>query len=246
MSRYAAAILCYTISCFLPHDVDAVPGRRLTTSFDCRVALDDMLRNEIWMFVNNSQTRWCRIIVENEFANCCNEAEFAKGKAEGCSDCLADCSHHQMHTVCATHFGRACPVWRKPFARTGAPGLEVLETFCLPEACDNSGDRLAILPWFDSTYRSRRISWHLWWDQAELDCPPFWRTVLLWSIFSIVMLGCLGKVGQILFIAPPERGRTLVSQQDMAGSDDEDEDEEEEDATRSGLRQIGDAGKSGY
>merc|ERR1712224_619874 len=97
-----------------------------------------MLKDPNWMLMNTTWTKWCRIRTENEMANCCSVADFAEGRAEGCSsDCLARCIHPPFDSFCDEHFGKACTVLRKPFYRSGAPGLQVRESFCVPEDCDN-------------------------------------------------------------------------------------------------------------
>ncbi|CAE7665212.1 unnamed protein product [Symbiodinium sp. CCMP2456] len=102
---------------------EAAP-RRLQTSQQCRIDLEDMLRDPNWDYVNNSATRWCRLRLENEMAGCCRVANFAEGKGEDCSNCVANCLHQNMVTLCNQNFGQACIVKRKPFFRTGAPDVE--------------------------------------------------------------------------------------------------------------------------
>ncbi|CAE7320810.1 unnamed protein product [Symbiodinium sp. KB8] len=102
---------------------EAAP-RRLQTSQQCRIDLEDMLRDPNWDYVNNSATRWCRLRLENEMASCCRVANFAEGKGEDCSNCVANCLHQNMITLCNQNFGQACIVKRKPFFRTGAPDVE--------------------------------------------------------------------------------------------------------------------------
>eukprot|EP00931_Biecheleriopsis_adriatica_P068906 TRINITY_DN42803_c0_g1_i1.p1 TRINITY_DN42803_c0_g1~~TRINITY_DN42803_c0_g1_i1.p1 ORF type:complete len:262 (+),score=44.28 TRINITY_DN42803_c0_g1_i1:52-786(+) len=210
----------------------AAEERRLTTSTQCRTSLDLMLKDPNWKYVNNSATRWCRLRLENEMASCCTVANFAEGKAEGCSDCLAHCMHQNMIDLCVNHFGAACAVRRKPFFKTGAADLEVLESFCVPHECNNVPDRDALITWFAALYVGKRNGWHLDYDEARLECPSDAIAVLIG--LAVAVVACLLGIpcGWFLLWAPKEKGLTLISQSDMqAQADDEDEDD--------GLRQTG-------
>lgn len=180
----------------------------------------DMLDSSDWQFWNNTATRWCRIIVENKMSACCTDAEFAKGIAGDCPDCIANCMHTQYIEFCNKHFGKACKVVRRPFHANGVMGLTVHESFCIPHACANSEDleRSAILKWFAWHYRMRRIHWHYDYDEAIVECPDS-ILLIVFSILAgfIVVLGSI-PVGLFLFKAPKERGRTLISQADMQDS----------------------------
>lgn len=192
------------------------PARRLTTSTECRSGLDNMLRDPNWLVVNTSMTRWCRLRAENEMANCCKVADFSRGYAEDCTDCMANCLHKQMQDLCVQQFnGLACEVHRKPFIRTGAPDMVVMETFCVPEDCNNNADKEAIVQWYDALYKKRRGGWHFSYDEFTLICPNGVFIAILWTILVILIIICLIPCALYLFKAPKERGRTLISQADM-------------------------------
>ncbi|CAK9053295.1 unnamed protein product [Durusdinium trenchii] len=194
---------------------DGAHPRRLTTSVACREALEDMLRHENWMYVNNSQTRWCKLRLENTMATCCRIANFAQGRGEDCSGCVSSCIHQNMVTLCEKDFGQACIVKRKPFFRTGAPELEVHETFCVPKECNNGADRDALVAWFAAYYVARRDGWHMDYDEAVLECTSGVVTAIIVTITVIVCIVSCIPISIFLFKAPKERGRTLISQEQM-------------------------------
>jgi len=193
---------------------EAAP-RRLQTSQQCREDLDDMLRDPNWGYVNNSATRWCRLRLENEMAGCCRVANFAEGKGEDCSDCVANCLHQNMITLCNQNFGQACIVKRKPFFRTGAADVEVQETFCVPTGCNNGADRDALIAWYAAIYVGSRNGWHLDYDEAVLECPSGVVTAIIVTVVVIVCIVACIPISIFLFKAPKERGRTLISQEQM-------------------------------
>lgn len=192
-----------------------------TTSKECRSGLDNMLRDSNWLLVNNSQVRWCRIILENDMSNCCSMEDFNRGIAENCNSCDTNCAYQGMIDMCNTYFGQACTVTRKPFPK--APGVKVQETFCVPNDCNNNGDKLALMAWYGTLYAGRRGGWTLNYDSAVLTCPGSAGQILT-IIAIIVILALLAvPISIVLFVAPKERGRTLISQSDMNQDDDEDD-----------------------
>jgi len=210
---------------------DAAPDRRLqTTTAGCRTALNSMLEDSNWRFMNNSLVRWCRMRLENEMARCCTIADFANGRGQGCGDCLADCVHQHFDDLCNKEFGKACVVVRKPFAATslivdgreqGTPDLVVRESFCVPRACDNNADKDALIPWYGTLYVSLLNGWHGDYDEATLECPSNVMTVLLLVIAGLVLFAAAVPISIMLFTAPKERGRTLISQADMQDDADD-------------------------
>mmetsp|Transcript_59606 Transcript_59606/g.141829 ORF Transcript_59606/g.141829 Transcript_59606/m.141829 type:complete len:282 (-) Transcript_59606:141-986(-) len=207
------------------------------TSADCRIALDNMINDVNWQHINASQQAWCRLITENEFANCCQFAEFAKGKAEGCSQCDADCEHVQMQDFCNEYMGKACKLVRQPFFLTGAPEMKISETFCVPQDCDNRVDRENVVMWFHITYRALRApgSWHDDYETAVLDCPTMVADIIIITIAAVVGIIALVVLAWYLFKAPKERGQTLISQAEMAAQDEEEEEQSQGDLRRAGL-----------
>lgn len=184
-------------------------------SIQCRNSLVEMLRDPNWMHVNNSQTRWCRLRLENTMATCCRIANFADGKGEDCSGCTALCLHQNMITLCNQHFGQACVVRRKPFFKTGAPDVEVHETFCVPQECNNGPDRDALISRYGASFATDRFGWHLDYNEAVLECPS---GVIGPIIVTVVVIACILlciPISIFLFKAPKERGRTLISQEQM-------------------------------
>lgn len=181
----------------------------------CSQTLDTMLNDGNWLFVNDSATRWCRLRLENEFAKCCTVADFARGYSENCGQCSADCMHQPFMDICGKYFGKVCTVKRKPFFKTGAPDIEVLESFCVPSACDNSNDRELLMAWFGTAYRGRRAGWHADYDSAVLDCPSSAVTIIVAVVFALIGIVGMLPLGIFLFKAPRERGRTLISQSEM-------------------------------
>lgn len=198
-------------------------GRRLSTSTTCRQKLDAMLTNEHWSFMNNSYTKWCRIKAENEMARCCGVADFAQGRGEDCgttrmsgtaqpTECRSDCWHNGMADFCSANFGRACRVDRTIF---DGVILHVDETFCVPQACDNSNDRESLMNWYATLYAERLSGWHKRWDQAILNCPSTAVGALLYTLLALVCVPILLVVAYILFVAPKGAGRLLKSQEEM-------------------------------
>jgi len=193
-------------------------------SEQCRQSLDGMLKDAQWKYVNNSATRWCRLILENEMSRCCTLSDFANGKAEGCKACSANCQHANMDTLCNDWFGQACTVRRKPFFSSGAEAVEVIESFCVPKACaEVQADVDSLIRFFSALYVGRRNGWHLDYDQATLECPSATVQGIITACFVIIILLACIPVGVILFKAPKERGRTLISQADMQASQGEDD-----------------------
>lgn len=198
-------------------------GRRLTTSSACRADLDSMLRDANWLFVNDTWTKWCRIKLESTMAICCKLEDFNRGYAEMCSGCMADCTHTQMTTLCNKWFGQAGTLVRHPFLNTGAPDVAVTETFCVPSSCTNAADLTAIMPWYSAIYRSRRAGWFLSYDDASITIPSNAGTIVVIVIAVVVAIALMIPLGIILFQAPKERGRTLISQAEMQAAEDEGE-----------------------
>eukprot|EP00437_Effrenium_voratum_P015508 CAMPEP_0181443352 /NCGR_PEP_ID=MMETSP1110-20121109/24508_1 /TAXON_ID=174948 /ORGANISM="Symbiodinium sp., Strain CCMP421" /LENGTH=151 /DNA_ID=CAMNT_0023567323 /DNA_START=348 /DNA_END=803 /DNA_ORIENTATION=- len=120
-----------------------------------------------------------------------------------------------MITLCDQNFGQACIVKRKPFFRTGAPEVEVHETFCVPSDCNNGPDRDALMAWFAAMYVARRDGWHLDYDEASLECPSGVVTAIIVTVVIIVCIVACIPISIFLFKAPKERGRTLISQEQM-------------------------------
>jgi len=188
------------------------PGRRLTTSSLCRQALEAMLTNEHWNFMNHSFTKWCRIKAENEMARCCGVADFELGRAESCDECFASCHHQHMIDLCSSYFGTACSVDRKLFAGST---LRVSETFCVPAECDNGSDRESLINWFATLYAARLSGWHSDWDDAILSCPSAAVGALLWTLLAIILTIVFLVILYFLMVAPKEAGRELISQEEM-------------------------------
>jgi len=196
-----------------------------TTSGRCREELDSMLLDTNHQLLYSRSSRWCRVRLENQMAHCCAVSNFPQGTAEGCdaSLCTADCRHNHMAVVCS-QFGKACNVRRNPFTRSGpfasvrlsdGPMLEVLETFCVPNACNNGPDREALMQWYDVRYRAQRTGWQANYGQAALECGNDIMLIIFVTILVIVLcIGCV-PVSLFVFVAPKEKGRTLVSQADM-------------------------------
>jgi len=200
-------------------------SRRLSTSTTCRLALDNMVLDTNWLRVYNASSRWCRIRLENQMVHCCSISNFPQGTAEGCdaSLCVADCRHTHMAGLCP-RFGQACLVRRNPFTQTGpfsgvrasdGPLMEVLETFCVPNDCNNGPDRDALMQWYNVRYRSSRTVWQANYDQAVLECDSGVLTIILATIACIAVALCCVPVFFYICVAPREKGRTLVSQAEM-------------------------------
>lgn len=196
------------------------------TTMQCRVSLQNMLYNKDWEFMNNTMMRWCRIKLENKMSACCSNAEFAKGKADSCSDCIADCVHTKMRDMCNTHFGKACTLTRKPFDKNNV-SMKVTETFCVPKDCYNSEDldNNLIVKWYDAQYRRDRMALWLYDYGAseDLKCPSMVVAITLGVIGSIFVIIISIPVGLFLFKAPKERGRVLRGADDDEFHEDQDE-----------------------
>lgn len=182
-------------------------------SAECRLSFIAMMNNKDWQFLNDTSTRWCRIKVENKMSVCCTNAEFAKGKADGCKDCQADCVHTKMIGLCSSYFGKACALNRKLFSKNNI-SMRVLETFCVPKTCDNSNDldNNALVTWYDYAYRNRRLStyWQLDYSDAdELVCPSPAVMIIVVTFLSVVIIIASIPLGIFLFKAPKERGRVM-------------------------------------
>lgn len=200
-------------------------GAGQTTSSKCRTALNGMLEDENWRFMNNSFTRWCRMRAENEMARCCGLADFANGRGEGCSNCEADCIHAHFDNMCNSQFGKACYVLRKPFHREReglhAKELIVKESFCVPENCNNNQDRDALMGWYGTLYVSLLDGWHADYDDATLVCPSAVGMVIFYVMLILILIAACIPVSIILFKAPKERGKTMISQEEMQAEADD-------------------------
>ncbi|CAK0798525.1 unnamed protein product, partial [Prorocentrum cordatum] len=141
------------------------------------------------------------------------------GRGEGCtggSECVEDCRHRHFDDYCNEHFGKACVAQRFPFFYTGAPELEVQESFCVPTNCNNEVDRQALLGYFNSEFVSYRVaSWHLDYNRATLECPGNTSVVVAIVIVLFFACWCPCTCAYFLFRRPRERGKTLISQADM-------------------------------
>lgn len=200
--------------------------RRLSTSVVCREALDAMVNDVNWFAVHNTSSHWCRIRFENQMAHCCDISNFPQGTAEMCdaSKCVTDCRHMTMATFCTHLGGQACLVRRNPFTRTGpfsdvrlsdAPSLEVHETFCVPNECNNGPDRDELMQWYNVRYRPRRSGWQANYDQAILECDSGILTIILITIACIGGILCCMPILWYVCVSPKEKGKTLVSQAEM-------------------------------
>jgi len=185
-----------------------------TTSAQCRTALDGMVRDPNYVLAHTRFTDWCRIILENEMANCCTDGDFARGTSEGCTDCSAVCVHQHMDSMCNSYFGKACAVLRAPFANSGAPGLKLRESFCVPEDCTTAADREALMRWYHTSYRAIRTNnWQLDYNDGVLECPSAVATAILAVFVTILGIVLLVWIMIILFKAPPkERGKSTITQ----------------------------------
>lgn len=177
-----------------------------------------MLYNEDWRFMNDTASRWCRIVVENKMSTCCTNAEFAKGMADSCSgDCVADCIHTKMTALCNEHFGTACILTRRPFTANEVK-MTVRETFCVPKDCDNPQDLESnlVVKWFDAQYAYERTT--LWMfdysDTDPLECPSMAYLIIIIVVTTIIVVIISIPLGIFLFKAPKERGRVMRSAED--------------------------------
>jgi len=136
---------------------------------------------------------------------------------------VADCRHTQLMQQCG-YFGQACLVKRKPFVRTGifasarpsdAQKVEVHETFCVPNECNNGPDRDALMAWFNVRYRDLRHGWTANYDETILECPSGVLAILMITLACVVFVIACAGLCCFLCIAPKERGKTLISQADM-------------------------------
>lgn len=189
-----------------------------STSAPCRASLEAMVNDTSYQNMNNSLIRWCRLRLENTMANCCELADFVTGRGEGCVDCMADCKHRHFEALCTKSFGKACTVQRFPFPEA-APQLELQESFCVPEACNNAVDKEALLAFYHSQFEDLRVGWHKDYNKGTLTCPSNALEVTIAVILSIIAVCAAGPIAFILFCAPRERGKTLVTQADMQGAD---------------------------
>eukprot|EP00928_Gymnodinium_smaydae_P047332 TRINITY_DN31580_c0_g1_i1.p1 TRINITY_DN31580_c0_g1~~TRINITY_DN31580_c0_g1_i1.p1 ORF type:complete len:257 (-),score=56.81 TRINITY_DN31580_c0_g1_i1:130-900(-) len=222
----------------------AQEGRRLVTSGPCIAALDTMIKNDDWKFMNTTWTTWCRVKLENEMAKCCSVADFEKGRGEGCGSCQASCIHPPFIAMCNAWFGTACVVSRKPFHRTGAPELISDETFCVPTECNNAADRQSLMQWYAAKYKTLRAGWHRNYDSTELNCPDGVAEAM--GITVAVIVGIIGFAFLWWFLrtAPKEKGRELVSQSDMVQEDEDDAPEDTLRNTGTGFDALGNSGMS--
>jgi len=161
--------------------------------------------------------------LENRMSTCCTNSEFAKGKADSCSDCYAMCMFEKMQTLCDAHFGKACTLTRKPFSKNNVT-MAVVETFCVPKDCNNAEDlkNNLLVKWYDAQYRyERKQLWMYDYSDAEdLKCPTQMVTIIVSVIGGCIAIILGIPVSIILFKAPKERGRVLRGMEE----DDEDED----------------------
>lgn len=188
----------------------AAAAFRVTTQ--CMVSLQNMLFNDDFMFMNDTFTRWCRIRTENKMSTCCENAEFAKGKADSCSDCVADCIFTRMIDLCNGYFGKACTIQRKPFSANNVT-FSVRETFCVPSDCDNAEDLTnnLLIKWYDAQYKYERTS--IWMvdysDSLDIECPTATVTIIIAVVVTVILGIASVPLAILLFKAPKERGRVL-------------------------------------
>lgn len=158
-------------------------------------------------------------------ASCCLGAEFAKGKADSCNDCEADCSFTKMTELCNAHFGKACLLRRRPFSKNNIT-MAVVETFCVPKDCDNSQDlkNNLLVKWYDAQYRQdRKVLWLYDYSDADpLECPTMTVTIIVAVLVSIVVAIVSIPVAIFLFKAPKERGRVLRSAEEEVEEEEDD------------------------
>lgn len=201
-----------------------IASAAFSTTMPCRVSLQNMLNNEDWRFMNDTMMRWCRIRLENRMSTCCSNAEFAKGMADSCSDCVADCVFSKMQGLCDAHFGKACTLTRKPFSKNNI-SMGVTETFCVPKDCDNAEDlkNNLLVKWFDAQYKSvRKQGWmYDYSDSLDLDCPTMTVTIIVSVIAGIIIILLMVPVAVFLFKAPKERGRVLAGIEDDHHEDED-------------------------
>lgn len=182
-----------------------------------------MLNNREWKFANNSYTMWCRIKAENEMARCCGIENFEAGTAEACgvstlsgnaqqTQCATNCYYTMMINLCNNYFGKACYVDRKIY---NSVPLRVSEVFCVPKDCDNDSDRQSLIAWYSTLYAGRLNGWHANWNDAILNCPSVAVAAVLYTLLAMVIVALLLPITYCLFVAPKDRGRTLISQADM-------------------------------
>lgn len=228
---------------------ESAQPRRLTTSTKCRQALEYMLNDDGWIRMNRTYTRWCRIKTENEMARCCKLADFELGRGEECetsftsgvpveTECFAKCHHSRLAGLCNSWYGRACEVERKIFKEIP---LKVSETFCVPEECDNSNDRDNLINWFSTLYAKRLNGWHGDWDSAELLCPAAAIGALIWTGVGLILAPALCGVLYIVCVAPKEKGRLLITQEEMQAEANAENNDSTPANLRGTARTVGDA-----
>jgi hypothetical protein len=124
-----------------------------------------------------------------------------------------------MKSFCASYFGRACTISRKPFYQNNVTFV-VDETFCIPEECDNSDDLDSgyLLRWYDVAFKSRRYGQNYRYSYTEISdisCPSATVLIILICVIIVVLAIICVPIAWYVFIAPKERGRVLQ------GSDDD-------------------------
>lgn len=181
-----------------------------------------------WTFVNNSVTRWCRLKLENQGSTCCELFDFEMGRGEGCSKCEVDCQHKKMIELCSNYFGRACRVKRYPLGRNlGGGGIELIETFCVPGACDKQANRDALTLFYATNYGPNNLNYLTHWldflEGGELECDT--NTLMIVLVTAAVVIFLVGTVPICIYVfkAPKERGRVLLTQEEMQLNQEDDD-----------------------
>lgn len=98
--------------------------------------------------------------------------------------------------------------------------MRVEETFCVPHMCNNYQDKANLLMWYETFYVRRRSGWLLAWDKAALTCPGIVGPAAGWTAFGLTLAAIVGSIANFCFVAPKERGRTMITQEQMAVPDD--------------------------
>lgn len=177
---------------------------------ECEKEYISMFYNPQYQEMNQTVMKNCRVRVENKLQGCCNTVRFKewgeKSMAlkdeivEGCSGCSVSCEHFYFAQFCDQFFGQACKVKRKPLSDLD---FEIIETFCIPQACLNDHDRKGILSFFDIRYRRLRSGWRYNFreNDAELICPDGMMENILIAGGALVFV--IFMIFLILFLFKP-------------------------------------------
>lgn len=190
----------------------ALAEGRVTT--ECSKSFVQMYYNKDFQEMNTTVLKNCRVRVENKLQGCCETVRFKewadknseatpKDIVENCaSKCSVNCEHFHFAQFCNAYFGRSCTLSRFPMKDLD---FEILETFCIPEDCDNDKDRADVVAYFHLRWLRNRRGWRYNYENGELHCDDGSAEKALIAVGAVVAALMAVMLGLFLFKPPAEK-----------------------------------------